>query len=59
CGVVAESFEPQALAKVLNSLDPCTLDIMKIQSSQAAIVHCAERNADLLKTAFAALQQQS
>ena len=59
CGVVAESFEPQALAKVLNSLDPCTLDIMKIQSSQAAIVHCAERNGDLLKTAFAALQQQS
>ena len=57
CGVVAESFEPQALAKELNSLNADALDKMKAQSSQAAIVHCAERNADLLKTAFAALQQ--
>lgn len=57
CGVVAESFEPQALAKELNSLDADALDKMKAQSSQAAIVHCAERNAELLKNAFAALPQ--
>ena len=53
CGLVAQSFEPQALAKELNRLDAGTLDKMKAQSSQAATVHCAERNADLLKTAFA------
>ncbi|MEF8716485.1 MAG: hypothetical protein V5B35_14170 [Candidatus Accumulibacter necessarius] len=55
CGLVSQSFEPQALAKELNRLDAGTLDKMKAQSSQAAAVHCAERNADLLKTAFACL----
>lgn len=59
CGVVADSFDPADLARLLNGLDANMLDAMKARSSQAAAVHCAERNADLLRTAFAALQEQA
>lgn len=57
CGIVAESFDPAALAELLNRVDADTLDAMKIRSSEAAALHCAEKNAELLDAALSSLRQ--
>lgn len=54
CGVIADGFEPAALAAALASLSKESLDAMKVSSGRAAAVHNAQSNA----RAFVALVEE-
>ena len=48
CGVVAPTFEPEALATELNALDADAIAAFKAASHVAAADLCAERNAEII-----------
>ncbi|MBI2747508.1 MAG: glycosyltransferase [Burkholderiales bacterium] len=48
CGVVAESFEPSALARLLQNLDPAGLTSLKAASHRAAEELCFEQAAPIV-----------
>lgn len=49
CGVIAEDFAPESLARRLNALSAADIDRMKAGSDRAARVHHAENNAETLR----------
>lgn len=48
CGIVSETFDPQALARQINRLTPQKIDYFKQRSDVAAKNLCFEKTADLL-----------
>lgn len=57
CGVVAEDFAPETLARQLNALGAADIDRMKAGSDRAARVHNAENNAETLRRIVASALQ--
>lgn len=53
CGVIAEDFSPESLARRLNALSAGDIDRMKAGSDRAARVHHAENNAETLRRVIA------
>jgi glycosyltransferase involved in cell wall biosynthesis len=50
CGILADDFEPEALATAINALDGPTIAAFKRASHAAARELCAERDAELVLT---------
>ena len=55
CGVVAEDFSPESLARALRSLTAEDIDRMKAGSDRAARIHTAEHNAEKLRGSVVSL----
>jgi len=55
CGVIADDFEAESLARALNRLTSADIDRMKAGSDRAAQVHNAEANAEKLRAIVASV----
>ena len=52
CGIVADDFTPESIARVLNALDESSIAVLKRASDAAAKELCAEENEEVVLRAI-------